>query len=225
LNTNYTWAKSIDSSSGTRTQGYDILFPQDSRCMQCERALSSFDVRHRWVLGAVYDLPFGKGKMLDITNPVANVVAGGWQLTANMTVQSGVPQTLTAGVNNAGTNNPLPDRPSYSGVGNGYASDRSIAHWYDPASFVLAPQGTFGNVGRNTLITPAFQTFDLAVHKQFSMPYNENHTLQFRLEAFNVFNHPVWSAPNGNITSGQFGIITATAIDMRQLQIGLKYKF
>jgi hypothetical protein len=225
LNTNYTWSKSIDSSSGTRTQGYDILFPQDSRCMQCERSLSSFDVRHRWVLGAVYDLPFGKGKMRDITSPVANAVAGGWQLAANVTIQSGVPQTLTAGVNNAGTNNPLPDRPSYSGVGNGYASDRTIAHWYDPASFVLAPQGTFGNVGRNTLITPSFQTFDLSVHKQFSMPYNENHALQFRLEAFNVFNHPVWSAPNGNITSSQFGIITTTAIDMRQLQIGLKYKF
>lgn len=227
LITNYTWSKSIDTSSGTRTQGLDILFPQDSRCMECERGLSSFDVRHRWVLGAVYDLPFGRGKMWNIANPVANAVAGGWQLSANMTIQSGVPQTLTAGVNNAGTNNPLPDRPSYSGEGNGYASDRTISHWYDAASFVLAPQGEFGNVGRNTLITPAFQTFDLAVHKQLAMPYSETHALQLRLEAFNVFNHPVWGAPNGNITSGQFGVINALAptVPMRQLQVGLKYKF
>ena len=62
LTTNYTWSKSIDNSSGTRTQGLDILFPQDSNCFACERSLSSFDVRHRWVLGAVYDLPVGKGK-------------------------------------------------------------------------------------------------------------------------------------------------------------------
>ena len=62
LNTSYTLAKSIDNSSGTRTQGFDTLFPQDSRCMECETGPSSFDVRHRWVLGAVYELPFGKGK-------------------------------------------------------------------------------------------------------------------------------------------------------------------
>ena len=68
LTTNYTWSKSIDNASGTRTQGFDTLFPQDSSCLACERGLSSFDVRHRWVLGAVYDLPVGKGKLLDINN-------------------------------------------------------------------------------------------------------------------------------------------------------------
>ena len=53
LTTNYTFAKSIDNASGTRTQGLDTLFPQDSSCLDCERGLSSFDVRHRWVLGSV----------------------------------------------------------------------------------------------------------------------------------------------------------------------------
>ena len=68
LNTSYTLAKSIDNSSGTRTQGFDTLFPQDSRCMECETGPSSFDVRHRWVMGAVYELPFGKGKPVNIDN-------------------------------------------------------------------------------------------------------------------------------------------------------------
>lgn len=231
VNTNYTWSKSIDNSSGTRTQGFDTLFPQDSRCLSCERGLSSFDVRHRWVLGAVYDLPIGRGKMLNIGNPIGNAVVGGWQLSANITIQSGVPQTLNVGFNNAHTNNPLPDRPSYSGNGNGYLSDHQFVStglsWYDPASFVAAPDGTFGNVGRNTMITPAFQTFDLAVHKQFAMPFNESHALQFRLEAFNVFNHPVWNAPQGNTSAADFGVIssTAAAVPMRQLQLGLKYRF
>jgi hypothetical protein len=88
------------------------------------------------------------------------------------------------------------------------------------------------------MTTPAFQTFDLALHKNFPMGYREGHTLQFRLEAFNVLNHPVWGAPNGNVQAGKaipgapanaphdgFGLVTSTAIDMRQIQLGLKYSF
>jgi len=238
LNTSYTWAKSIDNASGTRTQGLDTLFPQDSSCLRCERGVSSFDVRHRWVLGVVYELPLGKGKLLNIDNPVANGFIGGWQLSTNTTIQSGVPQTLTIGINNAGTNNPLPDRPSYSGTGDGYAANRTPSRWFDPASFVVAPQGSFGNVGRNTMLTPHFQSIDMALGKYFHMPYSEHHVLQFRLEAFNVFNHPVWGAPNGNILAGPsfpgapsnaahqgFGVISSTALPMRQLQLGLKYTF
>ncbi|HEU4388668.1 MAG TPA: TonB-dependent receptor [Blastocatellia bacterium] len=238
LNTNYTFAKSIDNSSGIRTQGLDTLFPQDSRCLACERGLSSFDVRHRWVLGAVYELPIGRGKPLAINNSVANAFVGGWQLSTNTTIQSGVPQTLNIGINNAGTNNPLPDRPSYSGTGNGYAANRTPSRWFDPASFVVAPQGTFGNVGRNTMLTPHFQSIDMALAKNFTMPYSEHHFIQFRLEAFNVFNHPVWGAPNGNILAGPafpgapanaahqgFGVISTTALPMRQIQLGLKYSF
>jgi Carboxypeptidase regulatory-like domain len=238
LNTNYTYAKSIDNASGTRTQGLDTLFPQDSSCLACERGLSSFDVRHRWVLGAVYELPIGRGKLLNINNPIANGFVGGWQLSTNTTIQSGVPQTLTIGINNAGTNNPLPDRPSYAGVGDGYAANRTPSRWLDPASFIVSPAGTFGNVGRNTILTPHFQSIDMALGKFFHMPYREHHTLQFRLEAFNVFNHPVWGAPNGNILAGPafpgapanaahqgFGVISSTAIPMRQLQLALKYTF
>ena len=238
LTTNYTFAKSIDNASGTRTQGLDTLFPQDSSCLECERGLSSFDVRNRWVLGAVWELPIGKGKLLGINNSVANAFVGGWQLSTNSTIQSGVPQTLTIGINNAGTNNPLPDRPSYSGTGDGYIANGTPARWYDPASFVVAPQGSFGSVGRNTMITPHFQSIDMALSKRFTMPYSEHHNIQLRVEAFNVLNHPSWGAPNGNILAGPaftgapanaahqgFGVISSTALPMRQIQLGLKYSF
>ena len=242
VTTNYTYAKSIDNASGTRTQGFDTLFPQDSSCLECERGLSSFDVRHRWVLGAVYDLPIGKGKLLGFNNAVANAVVGGWQLSTNSTIQSGVPMTLTTGINNAGTNNPLPDRPSFSGVGTGYLATPTPTsqglRWFDPASFIVSPQGTFGNVGRNTMITPHFQSIDLALAKRFTMPYSEHHSVQLRVEAFNVFNHPSWGAPNANILAGAsfpgapanaahqgFGVISTTAIPMRQIQLGIKYSF
>ena len=236
--TSYTWSKSMDDSSGIRPQGYDSLFPQDSRCLRCEWALSAFDTRNRFQFGGVYDLPVGKGKLLNINNTVGNGVVGGWQLSANMTIQSGVPQTLNIGFNNSGSNTPQNDRPSYSGMGDGYAAHRTPARWYDPASFVVAPAGTFGSVGRNSLITPHLQSIDMAVHKQFGMPYKEQHALQFRLEAFNVFNHPVWGPPQANIRAGAafpgavasaahqgFGAISSTALPMRQLQVGLKYLF
>ena len=101
---------------------------------------------------------------------------------------------------------------------------------------VVDPGG--GNVGRNTMITPHFQSIDMALAKRFTMPYSESHNLHLRLEAFNVFNHPVWGAPNANIRAGAafpgapanaarqgFGIISTTAIPMRQIQLGLKYSF
>jgi hypothetical protein len=238
VNTSYTFAKSIDNASGTRTQGLDTLFPQDSSCLDCEKGLSSFDVRHRFVLGLVYELPVGRGKALNIDNPVLNGILGGWQWSTNTTLQSGVPQTLTIGINNAGTNNPLPDRPSSSGVGTGYMDNPTPARWYDPASFGVAPQGQFGDVGRNTMITPSLRSIDMALAKRFTL--HGNHALQLRIEAFNVFNHPVWGAPNGNVLAGPpfpgapanaahqgFGIITTTAaaVPMRQIQIGLKYSF
>jgi hypothetical protein len=88
------------------------------------------------------------------------------------------------------------------------------------------------------MITPHLQSIDLALHKQFRMPYGEQHVVQFRLEAFNVLNHPSWGAPSGNILAGAvfpgasanaahqgFGVISSTALPMRQLQVALKYSF
>src|SRR3989454_7652218 len=237
----YTFSKSIDNSSGIRVQGFDTLFPQDSRCARCERALSAFDTRHRFVFGGTYDLPVGKGKLLNTNNSVVNALAGGWQMSASATIQSGVPENIIIGVDNASTGtNAGYDRPIATLASKGYPANRTTSRWYDPAAFVEAPAGTFGNVGRNALITPHFQSIDFALHKQFHMPHNENHVVQFRVEAFNVLNHPSWDRPQANILAGAafagapanaahqgFGVISATspAVPMRQLQLALKYSF
>jgi hypothetical protein len=88
------------------------------------------------------------------------------------------------------------------------------------------------------MITPHFQSIDMALAKRFTMPYSEHHSIQLRVEAFNVFNHPSWGAPNANILAGAafpgapanaahqgFGIISTTSIPMRQIQLGIKYLF
>ncbi len=237
LISSYTYAKSIDTTSGVRVQGFDTLYPQYSNCLQCERGLSSFDVRHRFITSVLYDLPLGRGRMLNTSNKVVDSIVGGWQLGGIWTAQTGLPQNISIGGVDRSNTGVGYDRPNGTGV-NPYVSSPTPSRWYDPAAYVEAPSGTFGNVGRNTLVGPGIFALDMDAHKEFHMPYKEGHTLQFRLEAFNVMNHPVWTAPNGNILAGAafagqpstnahqgFGVITGTAVPMRQVQLALKYFF
>jgi hypothetical protein len=234
----YTWSKSIDDTSGIRTQGFDTLFPQNSDCITCERGLSSFDVRSRLVTSVLYELPVGKGKMVGINNPFLDTVIGGWQTGGIVTIQTGVPGTLSiGGVDNAATSDGGYDRPNSLGV-SPYLSNPTPSRWLSTTAFAEAAPGFFGNVGRNTIEGPGIFNIDFELHKQFRMPYNEHHSLQFRFEAFNVLNHPNWGMPNLNILSGAvfpgqpgtsthqgFGVISSTQTNMRQIQLGLKYTF
>jgi hypothetical protein len=245
LITAYTHSISIDTTSNIRIQGYDTLFPQNSYCIRCERGLSSFDTRNRLVVSPLYELPVGKGKPLNINNSVANAIVGGWQVGGIFTVQSGLPQVITiGGVDNSVTQSTY-DRPNATGVSSSI-SNPTPGGWYNRAAFVEAPLGQFGNVGRDTAIAPGIFAINAEVHKNFRMPYKENHQLQFRAEAFNLLNHPNFGQPNGNILAGApfpgapasaphqgFGTIStlagtqggASGIAMRQLQLGLKYTF
>ena len=104
----------------------------------------------------------------------------------------------------------------------------SLAHptteqWFNTGAFVLQPIYTFGNAGRNTVLGPAGFSFDFSTHKDFRI--REGHELQFRWEAFNVLNHPVWNFPNTSLSSSNFGRVTSTSGSMRQMQFALKYVF
>jgi hypothetical protein len=238
---NYTWSKSIDDSSGIRVQGYDSLFPQNSYCIECERALSAFNVPQRWVSSVIYDLPVGKGRMLNVSNGFLDAIVGGWQTGGTMTWQGGVPLWINiGGVDNSLTDEAY-DRPNYVSGQSLYASDKTVdGGWYNRSAFVEAPTGYFGNLGRNPVSAPGIFGTDMELHKSFRMPYNEHHQFTLRFEAFNVFNHPVWNGPQQSILAGSavpgepataahlgFGVISSTlsTIPMRQLQLGAKYTF
>jgi hypothetical protein len=240
LITAYTLGHSIDDTSGIRVQGYDTLFPQNSDCVRCERGPSAFDTRNRLVVSPLYELPVGKGKALNIDNPFLNAIIGGWQTGGILTLQSGVPNALNiGGVDNSNTQTTY-DRPSYVTGQSVAAANQTTAGWYNPAAFVEAPFGSFGDVGRNTVLAPGIFTINAEVHKSWAMPYNEHHLLTFRFEAFNALNHPNFGQPNPNILAGAafpgqpatnahqgFGVISGLAqgIPMRQLQLALKYTF
>ncbi len=221
----YTWAKSIDTATAIRNQGGDTLFPQNSYCRQCERARSSHDTRHRFVTSALWDLPFGKGKALNVENGFLNTLVGGWQVGSILTIQTGFPMTITNG-QDASNTGAFFDRPNSSGRNAQLPGDQQDPfRWFDTTQFSPNLPGTHGNVGRNTLTAPGIFGWDFSMLKNFVMPYKDSHSLQFRFEAFNFPNHPNWGNPDGNVSSGTFGRITGTRTNMRNLQFALKYVF
>ncbi|MEJ7607288.1 MAG: hypothetical protein WKF37_13735 [Bryobacteraceae bacterium] len=92
--------------------------------------------------------------------------------------------------------------------------------FFNTQAFSLQPFGTYGNVGRNTVIGPGIIGFDVSTLKDFAV--HERLRMQFRFEAFNAPNHPNWGLPDGTVSSPNFGKICSTRTDMRDLQFGLK---
>lgn len=220
----YTWAKSIDTATSIRNLGGDTLFPQNSYCRDCEKARSSHDTRHRFVTSALWDLPFGKGRQMNIENPVANAVAGGWQLSSIITLQTGFPITVTNG-QDASNTGAFFDRPNTNGTDAALPrGEQDPQRFFNTSTFTANARGTHGNVGRNTLTGPGIIGWDFAMLKNFNLASETRH-LQLRFEWFNFPNHPNWGNPNTNVSSGGFGQITGTRTNMRQLQVALKLNF
>ncbi len=219
----YTWSKSIDLSSGARNHDGEQQFPQNAYCLQCERGLSNFNVAHRFVTSGLYELPFGKGKTLLNRGGVVNAVAGGWQLSSILALQTGTPNDITSG-SDAGNRgyNTIIDRPNSTGL-NAALSGGSANRFFDKNQFLRVPAGTLGNVGRNTMIGPGLINWDASLFKTFVI--REQQQLQFRFESFNVANHPNLGLPNVVLSSAAFGTIRTTSTNMRNIQFGLKYIF
>lgn len=232
----YTWSKSIDTASAIRSHNGDTLFPQNSYNLAAERGLSGFDVRHRFVGSTLYTLPFGKGRRFLDRGGITNVILGGWELGAITTIQSGFPLTVFTGRDQSNVGGGF-DRPNATGQQVELSGDeRSAARWFNINAFVVQPRGTFGNVGRNTVIGPGLVQIDASLLKSFY--FTERTRLQFRLEAFNAPNHTNLGAPNttgpaeiradGTLSApinANFGRITGTSTRMREMQLALKLIF
>jgi hypothetical protein len=217
----YTFSKSTDNGSGIRVLNGDTLFPQNSFCLDCEWGLSVFDVRHRFVSSVLYELPFGEGKPFAQTG-VGSAILGGWQLSTIISKSSGFPRTAYVGTDRSNTGGGQ-DRPNVTGQDPVLPGDqRTIARWFNTDAYVLNAVGTFGDAGRNTFFGPGILNVDSSIIRNFRIA---SKTLQFRLEAFNLFNNPIWNDPNTTLTSPLYGTITSTRKPMRELQLGLKYVF
>ena len=149
---------------------------------------------------------------------MVNAVIGGWQLASLVAIRSGIPYTVvtSGGITNAGGQ----DRPNRIGSGNLPSDQQTIDHWFNTAAFVVQPQYTYGNAGRNILFGPNLRNLDLSLSKSFSI--TERMRLQFRAESFNFTNTPAFGQPGANLNGLGVGQITS-ASDPRRIQFGLKF--
>ena len=184
------------------------------------------------MINGTYELPLGRGKtFLKTVNRTWDKVIGGWTLAGIGTFQSGFPFTPQLGFNpsnDGDTRNPV--RPSWNPSFSGPLILGGPDRYFNPAAFVVPANGTYGNVGRDTLIGPGSATVDLSVLKQTAL--TERVKLQFRGEFFNLLNHANFSTPNtvvfssaGAGASPTAGVITATSTNSRQVQFAMKVLF
>ena len=225
--TSFTYGKSIDDVAGeaggsVESNQYDNM---------TGRGLSSFDVRYRFVISPVYELPFGKGKPY-LSSGMASKIAGGWQLSVLFQAQTGTPLTATLSGNYSNTGDALA-RPNVTGNPNDGAP-HTPAEWFNTSVFQIPIANgkpgalyQFGNEGRDVIQGPGVVTMDVSLVRTFQI--REWLKLQFRAESFDFLNHPIFNLPNTTADSGSFGTITSTiptpGTPNRQNQLAMKIIF
>lgn len=217
----YTLSKSIDTQSNPLINDTGSLLPQDSRNLEAEKGLSNFDARHRFVLSYTYELPLGPGKrFLSNRSGFWGSFLEGWMLTGIATLSSGFPFSVELLSDISNTQDFPPDRPNL--VGDPNKGPKTPERFFNTAAFAIQPPLSFGNAGRNIVIGPSFQNFDLSIIKTTSI--SENHRIEFRSEFFNLFNRANFNLPNRFADSPVFGRILSAGFP-RIIQFGLKYVF
>ncbi len=218
----YTWSKSMDNgstSSSLEGAGQDISDPYNAAM---DRGRSGFDRAQSFRASAVYTLPFHGNKFSD-----------GWQVSGIFSALSGAPFSVITGYDQTGIDDLSVRRPNLVPGCNPNPILGKVNDWFNTACFAAPPAGELGNLGRNTLVGPGFWDLDFAVMKNTRL--SEKLTVQFRAEAFNLFNHPDFDLPNGSLftlsaiggalPNPLAGQITDTVNAPRQIQFALKFLF
>ncbi len=222
----YTFAKAIDTSSVLLSCAFGGSAPaQNPENINGDRGLAGFDQRQRLVLSFIYQTP-KVSRALDTNNPVVKGVLDDWEIGTIASFGSGFPFTVGSGRDNSLTAY-ANDRPNLVGnpkLDTGRSRSELITTYFNTAAFVANPTGTFGNLGRNTLIGPGSINFDLSVYK--NIPISERRgRLQLRLEMFNAINRPNFGTPGASLSApGTLGRILSAGPG-RIVQLGGKYAF
>jgi hypothetical protein len=231
LDANYSWSHAIDDDS---VGAGDANAAENVNCFRCDKASSDFDVRHTGNISMTYQLPFGQGRRFFTGGRFTNLVFGGWEFTDLFTARSGLPLNVT--VSRSGS--ALPDgnnvnqRPNLVPGVSIYPANQGPGNWLNPAAFAVPAAGTWGNAGRNIARGPGLWQDDVALNKSFTL--TERFLLNFRAEAFNVFNRAQYGNPGSSISSASsFGVITSLVNSQgltgvgtpRQLQFALRLSF
>jgi hypothetical protein len=232
LSANYLWSHEIDDGS---IGGGDSDFPPDPECRACNRASGDFDVRQTFHVSVVYELPFGPGKPYLDRPGIARALLGEWEVTSIIGGRTGLPVNITidrsaSAVPDGVTQNQRPNL--LPGVPLTPPGGSTTAEWINPAAFAVPAPGTFGNAGRNIARGPGIWQADVSIGKRF--PLRERAALEFKAQAFNLFNNAQYGAPQSDFSAGpgNFGAILSTVNTgpvgsgtPRQIQLMLRLSF
>ncbi len=218
LTSAYTWSHFIDDTGQTINRGGCVCQNPLNRG-RAERADSINDIRHRLVIGYVYELPFGKS-----LKGAAKAVLAGWQTGGIVTMQSGSPFNVVQSGDTQNVEFSGWSRPHVLAGRSPKLDSRDPFRWFDTSAFDRSV-GVFGTSPRDPVVGPGLHTFDLSASKSFQMPWREAHSVLFRTEFFNSVNTPQFGQPGGTLGTGTFGRATGTRSDNRQIQLALKYTF
>jgi hypothetical protein len=227
LTTAYTWAKNMDqfARSAHATPGsLDVLQILD-------RKRAAVDYRHVFTSSFIYELPFGPGKRM-AQSGFLGALLGGWQFNGLLYTQTGGPLDLgasSAGLGSAGHST----EPNLVGSGpvEIFGNTGPGQLWFDTSRFAQPPSRTIGNAGPNVINGPGVFSLDASVFRRFRIKEGVN--MEFRVEAINATNTPIYGNPQTSVTAAAFGQITtsrsfATSTDdnpNRKVQLGLRLFF
>jgi hypothetical protein len=218
----YTFSKLLDDSTGAWAgENVSGAAFQDLNNLRAEKSVSSLDTTHRMSVGGVWELPFGKGKLVALSGAPA-ALAGGWQFNGIWTWASGNVLGLTA--TNTTFSQGGGQRPDWNGR-DPSLNTRNVDRWFDVSAFQQPQPYQFGNAPRTI---PGLRS-DGAANLDFSAVKNnrvaDRVNLQLRFEWFNFTNRPRFDLPNTTIGTPGVGIVTAQANRPRTLQVALKMIF
>jgi hypothetical protein len=216
----YTYSKCMDNGSGLQ-DSTNVFNPRKSR------ALCAFDLTHNFGGSFSMRLPFDRA--FHANSGWASKIAGGWSISGITTFATGIPVTIMEGqdVSLTGTgSNVAVDEPNVvAGKILNNTNPRKGQTYFNTSLFSTEVQGQVGNANRRFFHGPGLNNWDMALLKDTR--FTETKSLEFRFEAFNIFNHAQFQNPGGNIDDNSatgFGVVSR-ANDARIMQAALKFKF
>ena len=216
LRSSYTWAHTLDVGGDSNGGGT----PMNPYNWRADYGNSNWDLRHRFLLSSLYELPF-----FSKSPGLLRTAFGNWQINGGVVAQTGLPFNVITTTDTANTGAGGAYRPNLVGRPRSNCGSGRLVGCIDPTAYTLPPAGVFvyGNAGRNLLHGPGLFNIDFSVVKNF--PLTERAKVQFRAEFFNFTNTPSFSNPAATFGVGTFGNIVSTTTENRDIQFGLKLMF